>query len=221
MAAYILPCMPSILLLSCVVAEGLGGVLSSFGLHLCHLWRSQEAFGLYSQTQGLNLGWSNVESGAELNDPCGSFPTKVILWFYYKCWAVGRTKILFLRHPDHTWMGCGISCQVFCIAFTPFKLKAFTRPWLAKGSVSILLTDGCNVLQLFWHLEVSKSIYDLVSPFLLSLLSSETWAWDHAVQAYVHFNAPGSSKDFPWNAFSTYDKAAAYRLVCCIWFFLA
>mgnify|MGYP001859384664 FL=1 len=38
-----------------------------------------EAFGQCSQTQGLNFGWSCVEPGVGLDDPCGSIPT----WFYY------------------------------------------------------------------------------------------------------------------------------------------
>jgi len=41
--------------------------------------RGQEAWGRHSQTQGLNFGWSSVESGVGLDDPYGSFLTWDIL----------------------------------------------------------------------------------------------------------------------------------------------
>jgi len=42
----------------------------------------QWAFGHCSQIQGLDLRWCCVEPGVGLSDPCGSFPTQDILWFY-------------------------------------------------------------------------------------------------------------------------------------------
>jgi len=39
-------------------------------------------FGQHSQTCGLISGWSSVKPGVGLDDPCGSFPTQDILWFY-------------------------------------------------------------------------------------------------------------------------------------------
>ena len=39
----------------------------------------QEVFGQCSQTYGLIFGWSCVELGIGLNDPCGSLPTQDIL----------------------------------------------------------------------------------------------------------------------------------------------
>ena len=40
--------------------------------------RAQEAFGLFSQTYGLISGWSHVEPGVGLDDPCGFLPTQDI-----------------------------------------------------------------------------------------------------------------------------------------------
>ena len=39
----------------------------------------QETFGQCSQTNGLIFGWSCVEPGVGLSDPCGSFTTQDIL----------------------------------------------------------------------------------------------------------------------------------------------
>ena len=42
----------------------------------------QEASGQCSKTQGLNVEWSCVETGAGLSGPCESLPTQDILCFY-------------------------------------------------------------------------------------------------------------------------------------------
>ena len=41
--------------------------------------RIQEVFGQDSQILGLNFGRSCVETGVDLRDACGSFPTQAIL----------------------------------------------------------------------------------------------------------------------------------------------
>ena len=44
--------------------------------------RIQEAFGQHSQAFGLILGWSCMEPGVGLHDPCGFLATQDILRFY-------------------------------------------------------------------------------------------------------------------------------------------
>ena len=65
--------------------------------------RGQEAWGRYSQTQGLNFGWTCAEPRVEHGDPCGSLPIQDVLWFSDSMiWILSKSVVVSLDARDNS-----------------------------------------------------------------------------------------------------------------------